>query len=125
MTEPQLAGCESYGLVSVHHSARGIVRRIVLKCWTCEKRTPHVLQWDGAYYGETRYCVVCLDAWQDGWRMERPFARYWKRDRAAHIKKLWDGAMLPARYEAWTSWDVHQTTCKHWPDCGVCETRPA
>lgn len=123
-TTPQLAGCEQVGLALIHHSARGIARRFVRTCWTCGKRTPHIMKWDGAWYGSTDYCVVCLDGWQDGERMERPFRPRWKQERAAYIKTLWDEAMLPERFAAWTSWDVHQAICKEWPDCAICETRP-
>lgn len=126
--EPQLAGCESLagGLAIVHHGARGIVRRRVMDCPTCKRRTPFVVKWDGAYYGVTIYCTVCLDGWQDGWRMERPFKPRWKPERAAYIRELWDGAMMPDRYRAWTGWDVHRATCDEWESgCIECEKRPA
>jgi hypothetical protein len=124
-TEPQLAGCEAVGPALVHYSARGIARRIVFKCWTCEKRTPHVMKWDGAWYGTTDYCIVCLDGWQDGERMGRPFQRGWKKERAAYIKRLWDEAMLPERYHAWVHWDAHRATCHVERGCAECETRPS
>lgn len=124
MSEPQLAGCESVGLALVHHSARGIVRRTVFKCPTCKRRTPFVQTWDGAYYGTTDYCTVCLDGWMDEYRMERPFRRGWKKERAAYIRELWDGAMLPDRWRAWTRYDMHLATCWEEDTCAECETRP-
>ena len=123
---PELAGCDHYGgALSVHHSARGIVRRQVLKCWTCERRTPFVVRWDGAYYGTTEWCVVCLDGWVDGYRMERPFRPRWKVERAAEIKAKWDDAMLPARYRAWTRYDIHTATCWEEGPCAECDARPS
>lgn len=103
------------------YGPRDIHRRYVCKCWTCERRTPHVLIWDGAWYGTTRYCVACLDGVVDGYRMARPFKRYWKRDRAAHIKELWDSALLPAEYQRWTRLDIHRATCDDESgDCAEC-----
>ena len=123
-TTPSLGGCVSYGNASVLMAPRGIVRRRVFKCWTCERRTPFVQRWDGAWYGVTDYCTVCLDGWQDEYRLERPFRRGWKKERGAYIKELWDGAMLPDRYDAWTRYDVHRAVCEEDP-CVECETRPS
>lgn len=82
---PSLAGCTSYGLVSVHHGAQGIHKKRVVHCPTCQRRTPSIVRWDGAYYGTTTYCIACLDGWQDGERMVRPFKPRWKVERAAYI----------------------------------------
>jgi hypothetical protein len=125
--QPQLAGCESVGLALVHYSARGIYRRRVLECCTCERRTPFVIRWDGAWYGTTQYCTVCLDGWMDGERLTRPFRRGWKKERAAKIREMWDAAMLPDRWRAWTRWDMHRATCDVWESgtCAECETRPS
>ena len=125
MSEPSLLQCTNYGNVSINHGPTGIHRRRVYKCWTCERRTPHVIKWDGAYYGTTQYCIVCLDGWQDGERMERPFRRGWKKDRAAYIRRLWDTAMLPARYKAWTEYDLHTIFCDVQGDCAECNARPS
>lgn len=125
MTQPQLAGCDAVGIALVHHSARGIARRMVRKCWTCERNTPFVVKWDGAWYGTTDYCIACLDGWQDGERMERPFRPGWKKERAAYIRQLWDESMSPERYNAWVEWDVHRALCERWDGCTVCELAPA
>ena len=108
---PALGSCTPMGLAIVCHGPRNIHRRRVFKCWTCERRTPHIIKWDGAWYGTTQYCVVCLDGWQDGYRMERPFRRGWKVERAARIKSLWDSALLPVEYHRWVYLDVHRATC--------------
>lgn len=129
--EPRLAECVPMGLAIVCMAPQGIYRRTVHKCWTCERRTPFVTRWDGAWYGVTDWCVVCLDGWQDGYRLTRPFERFWKRDRAAHIREMWDAAMLPDRWRAWTRWDTHRAICD-WDEeqdgaatCPECEARPS
>lgn len=107
---------------------RGMYRRAVHHCPTCNRRTFGIERWDGAWYGWTYYCAVCLDYFQDGWRGHRPFARYWKRDRAAQIKAMWDGAKPPAEYEAYIRADIHWATCgKALTDekCAECDTRNA
>jgi hypothetical protein len=65
--------------------------------------------------------VACLDGWQDGYRMERPFQRGWKVKRAALIKELWDSALMPAEYRRWVNLDVHRATCHdETGDCADC-----
>ena len=122
--EPQFAGCESYGLVSIHHTARGIVRRDVMACPACERRTPALVQWDGAYYGETTWCLACLRCWMDGEWMPNPFQRNWKRDRIAKLRKMWDAAMMPDEYRRWVRLDVHRVTCDVEGDCAECNADP-
>jgi hypothetical protein len=112
------------GAAIVCRPPQGIYRRMVHKCFTCERRTPFVTRWDGAWYGVTHYCTVCLDGWADGYRLERPFRRGWKKERAAYIREMWDAAMLPDRWRAWTHWDAHRAICDEDP-CVECETRPS
>ena len=126
MSAPQLGGCQSVGVALVNYTPRGIVRRVTFDCPTCERRTAGVRVWDGAWYGSHSYCIACLDGWwSEGYRMERPFQRFWRRDRAREIKRLWDEALLPARYRAWTRWDMHRATCDVEGSCVECETRPS
>lgn len=113
-----LARCVMGTNIIACYGARGIVRRKVLHCPTCQRRTPFVVRWDGAYYGTTEYCTVCLDGWQEDERLTRPFKRGWKVERAEHIRELWDSAMLPAEYRRWTDFDVHCATCHD--DSGEC-----
>lgn len=120
---PDLSRCVSGTNVIACYGPFGVVRRKVLHCATCQRRTPHVIRWDGAYYGTTDYCVVCLDGWQDDERMMRPFKRGWKVERAAHIRSLWDSAMLPATYARWTVFDRHRATC-FIEDCATCADDP-
>ena len=93
-----LSGCHSEPGLTICTGTRGVHRRMVRNCPTCERRTPFVETFRGVWYGHIFYCANCLDGWIDGERMERPFYRYWKRDRAKHIRKLWDSAMMPRLY---------------------------
>ena len=106
-----LHGCHSTQNATICTGPRGVRRRIVLNCPTCKRRTPFVETFDGAWYGGTLYCTNCLDGWVDGERMERPFYRYWKRDRAERIRKLWDSAMMPRLYEAMVAFKLHEAIC--------------
>ena len=108
MSEPRLAECIPMGNVIACVGPRGIYRRRVYACPTCERRTPFVIRWDGAGYGTTEYCTVCLDGWVDGDRLERPFRRGWKKERAAHIRAMWDEAMLTAVWLEWTDRDIQR-----------------
>lgn len=120
MSAPALPHCEVGQNIVACYGARDIHRRQVMRCPTCERRTPFVVSWGGAWYGTTDYCTVCLDYWQDEWRGPRPFQR---RDRAALIRRMWDTAMLPDEYKKWTRFDVHRATCDV-ENCTECEARP-
>lgn len=118
---PSLPHCVTAPGIILCTGARGITRRAVRRCPTCERRTPWVESWDGAYYGWHGYCINCLDGWwSEGCRMERPSRRHWRRERAAEIKALWDSALLPAEYERWVRLDIHRVLC-HEDDCATCE----
>jgi len=121
-TDVSLSECVVGTNVIACYGPRGVHRRKVYNCPTCERRTPHILKWDGAWYGTTSYCIACLDGWQDGCRMERPFRPRWKVDRAAKIKALWDTALMPAEWTRWTRLDVHRATCHDEFDaCAECQ----
>lgn len=46
-------------------------------CPTCAKATRFV-EIHVPWYGWTSSCLRCGDSWQDGERLERPFARGWR-----------------------------------------------
>jgi hypothetical protein len=118
---PSLGGCVPMGNALVNMAPSGIHRRIVGMCHTCERRTPQIMRCDGAWYGVTIWCVACLDGWMDGYRLERPFRRYWKRDRASFLRDMWDTALMPDEYSRWTGFDVHRATeCEFAADCAGC-----
>ena len=106
-----LNGCHSEQGLTICTGTRGVHRRIVHNCPTCKRRTPFVETFRGVWYGHIFYCVNCLDGWIDGERMERPFYRYWKRDRAKRIRGLWDSAMMPRLYEAMVEFKIHEAFC--------------
>lgn len=107
MSDVSLGGCVSYGNVTLHTGPRGVHCKVVAECPTCQRRTPMVLVHDGVWYGSHRYCISCLDGWwSEGYRMERPFQRYWKRDRAAKIKALWDSALTRSEYQEWVKREI-------------------
>ena len=67
------------------------VRRRILYCPICERRTRHVIQDEGAesYYSPIIRCVRCGDMWSDGELLQRPFRRGWRQERIARAKQLW------------------------------------
>lgn len=91
--------CTRVGDATICTPPQGIHRRDVINCPTCHRRTPGVRVFGGVWYGSTFHCAGCLDIWGDGERYDRPFYRYWKRDRAAQLRELWDSALMPAEYE--------------------------
>lgn len=99
--------CTVYEGAIVCGPPRGIYHRLTdFTCWTCEVETRMVQTWDGAYYGTTLYCLECGDVWADGYRYERPFARYWKRDRIQAATKMWDNALSDEAWQAYSHADV-------------------
>jgi len=88
---------------------RGMCRQVHRNCWTCETDTDQIERWDGAWYGVTFYCLTCLDIWQDGCRMRRPFKRYWRRERQADFQAMWDNACPADIYEDYTRADAAMT----------------
>lgn len=108
-----LQGCHFGPNVALCTGPQGVHRRMVRNCPTCRRRTPFIEKFDGAWYGHTSYCTNCLDGWMDGERMTRPFYRYWKRDRAEYIRKLWDSAMMPRLYDAMVTFKIHEAICDH------------
>lgn len=86
---------------------RGIYRRLTdFTCWTCKVKTRMVQRWEGAYYGSTLRCLECGDQWMDGERAERPFYRYWKRDRIQTATDMWDHALSDEAWDAYAHADV-------------------
>jgi hypothetical protein len=49
------------------------------------------------WYGSTWHCLGCGDAWQDGERGYRPFARGWRKDAIRRAKAGWDRVTVTAR----------------------------
>lgn len=122
--EPRLSECFVGQNIIACRGPRGIVRKVVDYCPTCDRRTPMVRVYDGAWYGFHDYCIACLDGWwSEGERMERPYARHWKRDRAKEIRAEWDAALMPAEYKAWVDFDWHRSGCDDEP-CEICARGP-
>ncbi len=78
---------------------RGIVRRLVRHCPNCKRRRRFVQSY-GGWYGDTLTCVACGDAWSEGQRMERPFARGWRKQAINHARAQWAAAMSPREFRA-------------------------
>lgn len=98
--------CTVVGSAIMCGPPRGVYKRIRRHCWTCDTETDQVQTWDGAWYGTTQYCTVCGDIWQDGERAERPFYRYWKRDRLAAAQRMLDHAIPEKLWERYADADV-------------------
>lgn len=92
--------CAQGGDLVICSPPQGVVRRKVMDCPVCERRTRHVIVWQGAYYAEILTCCRCGDSWSEGWRMERPFARGWRKAAVACAREDWASAMTPGQYRA-------------------------
>lgn len=71
--------------------------RSVRHCPTCDCRRRMVDVW-AVWYGSTTTCCACGDSWADGYRLQRPFARGWRKAASARARQRWADA--PARSEA-------------------------
>lgn len=98
--------CQTYAEAVVCSSPRGIYKRLMRECWTCEKETRFVALWHGGYYGVSIHCLECGDQWMDGERAERPFYRYWKRDRIREHQAMWDNTLSDEAWEAYMRADI-------------------
>jgi hypothetical protein len=58
------------------------------RCPTCERNT-HMLWFHVEWYGVDVTCPHCGERWQDGERLERPFAPGWRRDSIESAKRRW------------------------------------
>lgn len=56
-------------------------------CPTCERDRRMLGQFE-EWYGTTWTCAGCGDQWQDGYRMERPFAPGWRRKNIEHARRV-------------------------------------
>lgn len=71
--------------------------RAVRECPTCKCRRRFV-GLAAVWYGTLWTCCACGDAWGDGERLERPFARGWRKRSIDEARRLWADA--PTRSEA-------------------------
>lgn len=62
--------------------------RGVRHCPTCDRRRRFVVFFQ-PWYGGTWTCCACGDAWSDGERLPRPFARGWRTAAAARARARW------------------------------------
>jgi hypothetical protein len=67
----------------------------VNQCPTCD-RPRRMLGSFAEWYGTTWTCTGCGDQWQDGERLERPFAPGWRRRSVEHARKLLDAIGVQA-----------------------------
>lgn len=66
-----------------------------MKCATCQRRRRFVVSVSSSpYYAPIVTCCGCGDSWEDGFQLERPFARGWRESSIARAKKDWDAATL-------------------------------
>ena len=77
-----------------------------LFCETEKKYRPFYV-YEQAWYGSTLHCTGCGDSWQDGYRMARPFYRYWRKDAIAKARQQY--AATPRRTTSqrkreWSAW---------------------
>ena len=96
--------CRTVGNAIVCGPPQGVYRRAMQKCPECNRMRRFIIRWDGAWYGSTFYCA-CGDAWQDDWRMPRPFRPGWREEAQAKFRAMWDNAAPVALYEAYTTAD--------------------
>ena len=82
--------------MSVHVCAPATVtfrrRRYCPTCQTSRRMVGSAAVW----YGTTWTCCTCGDAWGDGERLPRPFARGWREREAARARRRWDSAPFAA-----------------------------
>jgi hypothetical protein len=57
----------------------------VNECPTCE-RSRRMLGAHAEWYGTTWTCAGCGDSWDDGERLERPFAKGWRQRRICYAR---------------------------------------
>jgi hypothetical protein len=57
-------------------------------CPTCAK-SRFAVGWFYEWHGWTITCLRCGDSWGDGYRLERPFMRGWRKKAVARVKKWW------------------------------------
>lgn len=70
---------------------RTFYRKRYLRCPTCECTTECVVafyEWHDPWAG----CCRCGESWSHEGIAERPWYRYWRRDRVRVHRKLWDEA---------------------------------
>ncbi len=66
--------------------SRGVVAwRTVAYCPTCVHRRRMLAEHE-LWAGTTRTCLTCGDAWSDGERLPRPFARGWRAEAVAQAR---------------------------------------
>lgn len=80
-----------------------VIRRIVACPTEGRRRRMVVVVPDSPYYAGTLTCCGCGDSWSEGFRMERPFRRGWRKDAKARARHHWDNPyrMTDAERRAW------------------------
>ena len=73
--------------------------RRILPCPTEGRRRRMVQKYGGLWYGDDLTCLGCGDAWADGERYARPFARGWRQKQIARARADWDRAVTRAEYD--------------------------
>lgn len=98
--------CEIGTNVIICGPPRGVYkRREAQDCPECDDQHGFVVRWDGAWYGQTLY-GACGDTWQDGFRMERPFQRGWRKKAQQEFQQMWDHAVPDELYGRYVDADV-------------------
>jgi hypothetical protein len=69
---------------------RSWTRRRILFCPVDGRRTECVVT-VYLWYSPQIACARCGESWSDGQMFERPFARGWRKQAQARVRKLWDG----------------------------------
>ena len=64
------------------------VRAVRIRCHSCERLTGFVIR-HYEWYGWHLTCLRCGDQWADGERLERPFARGWRRRNIEAARSLY------------------------------------
>jgi hypothetical protein len=118
-SQPLYSTCDVADGIAVCGPPRGVYRRIEsAPCPECKTDHSWVQRWDGAWYGTTFY-GSCGDTWQDGYRMRRPFARYWRREAIKHFTILWDSAVPDDLYDAYVRADCDFAAADDWEEAAV------
>lgn len=68
---------------------------LVINCPTCERQRRALYQFQ-EWYGGTVTCAGCGDMWQDGERLERPFAPGWRKQSIEHARRVLASIGVPA-----------------------------
>lgn len=63
--------------------------RHVRFCPTCERRRRFVRTHMGVWYPCIWTCCACGDAWSEGERLSRPFARGWRDEATRRARREW------------------------------------